>query len=110
MRVCERWRSLASRNVPDESILWRNACLMRARWRGPTARDVATFHVRSTLVADLFACCPPGPPEGLKETWISSPGIDSDRVTRMSPPTQAIWRARSAGSVTGRLQVPLRQT
>jgi hypothetical protein len=57
---------------------------MRCRCLSPNARDPSTFHDNITRVEALFACCPPGPPDGLKDNSSSSPGIVSERVTLRS--------------------------
>jgi hypothetical protein len=95
LRSCERYRSLERRSVPDESIRVRNAARTLLRCRGPSAREFATFQASSTRVAALFACCPPGPPDVLKDRRSSSPGIVSDRLTRTSSTaTRAVRPAR----------------
>jgi hypothetical protein len=95
LRSWERYRSLDRRRVPVESIRVRSAARTLLRWRGPTARELATFQATSTRVAALFACCPPGPPDVLKDRRSSAPGIISDRLTRTSSTAiRAVQQAR----------------
>jgi hypothetical protein len=41
----------------------------------------------SALVFEVFACCPPGPPDALNRHSNSSSGIAHDRETRSTGPS-----------------------
>src|SRR5208282_867836 len=62
------------------------------------------FQISITLVFEVFACCPPGPPLPEKRHRSSPEGMVSSRVTTRSPLTSAIGQAPSArGVVAARL-------
>jgi len=53
----------------------------RRFWLSESAFEASTSNSASTRVSDRCACCPPGPLEREKRSWISSRGSVTERVT-----------------------------
>src|SRR5205085_8404909 len=56
---------------------------------GVKALDAETSKTASTRDSDFCACCPPGPLEREKRSWISASGIATERVTRIDSPSMS---------------------
>jgi len=89
LRICERSSVTATRTTGPSS----SSNLARCVSVG--AADVAMFHVRMTLVFEVFACWPPGPPLPEKRHRSSPAGILRDLVTSRSVPGASIGRCNS---------------
>src|SRR6266487_1185650 len=61
----------------------------RRFWASVRALEASTSKIASTRVSDFCACCPPGPLEREKRSWISARGRTTERVTRIDSPSMA---------------------
>jgi len=76
-RSCERSSSTTTR------IDGPNASRSRRRCVSDNAAESTMLQFSSTLVAALFACCPPGPPEEVNLSRSSASGMTSDSLISM---------------------------
>src|SRR5207247_2854810 len=96
-RSCSTSRSTAS----SRFLSWLRSSCASARSTGPArettrrfwvsvrAFEASTSKTASTRVSDFCACCPPGPLDREKRSWISARGRTTERVTRIDSPSMA---------------------
>ena len=98
--VWESWSELSTRLPRDldlDELARTSHAIQRHRGDGVSDGDASTSKRTSTRVLDVFACCPPGPPEPEKRHSSSSSGIAHVPVTRSHRTLGTVPAAPSTG-------------